>query len=199
MPHVKDAPGLVWRRRTRSGKWIAYWQARSDLVKRGYEPGAVVLWRGVEPTEEEAQHISHYCHRQQLIMRTWGNERDSFLLANKRQCKSPEDDTTEAKLARLGDRIRRRITKADRIKRDVGVVYFVRSPAGIKIGFSVNMKHRLNTLQNASAHELELLGTIPGTFRTESTIHKMFSNLRMRGEWFQNHPSILEYIKEVAV
>ena len=37
-PRIEGAPGLVWRERKKM--WVAYWQARSDLVKRGYAPGA---------------------------------------------------------------------------------------------------------------------------------------------------------------
>lgn len=47
-PRVEDAPGLVWRERTRKKVWVAYWQARSDLVKKGYAPGAKQLWEGAE-------------------------------------------------------------------------------------------------------------------------------------------------------
>lgn len=57
-PRVENAPGLVWRERTRAKVWVAYWQARSDLVKRGYAPGAKKLWEGVEPDEIDKAEIA---------------------------------------------------------------------------------------------------------------------------------------------
>lgn len=42
MPAAKATPGLVWRQR-RTGPPVAYWCARSDLVKAGYRPKTVRL------------------------------------------------------------------------------------------------------------------------------------------------------------
>ena len=55
-PRVENAPGLVWRERKKT--WVAYWQARSDLVKKGYKPGAVRLWQGTELNEAGARKIA---------------------------------------------------------------------------------------------------------------------------------------------
>lgn len=74
-PRVEDAPGLVWRERKKT--WVAYWQARSDLVKRGYAPGAKKLWEGVEPDDIDKAEIASECNELQSAMLIWGRERDA--------------------------------------------------------------------------------------------------------------------------
>lgn len=74
-PRVELAPGLVWRERKKT--WVAYWQARSDLVKRGYAPGAKKLWEGVEPDDIDRMEIASQCEDLQSAMLIWGRERDA--------------------------------------------------------------------------------------------------------------------------
>jgi len=73
-PRIEGAPGLVWRERKKT--WVAYWQARSDLVKRGYAPGAKKLWEGVEPDDIDRLEIASQCEDLQSAMLVWGRERD---------------------------------------------------------------------------------------------------------------------------
>jgi hypothetical protein len=51
--------------------WAATWQARTDLVTKGYRPKSVTLWSGVEPTTIEAAHISTQCQQYQSEMLMW--------------------------------------------------------------------------------------------------------------------------------
>jgi len=74
-PRIEGAPGLVWRERKKT--WVAYWQARSDLVKRGYAPGAKKLWEGVEPDNIDRLEIAAQCEDLQSAMLVWGRERDA--------------------------------------------------------------------------------------------------------------------------
>jgi integrase len=76
-PRVEGAPGLVWRERTRAKVWVAYWQARSDLVKHGYAPGAKKLWEGAEPDDIDKLEIASQCNDLQSAMLVWGRERDA--------------------------------------------------------------------------------------------------------------------------
>ena len=75
-PRVENAPGLVWRERKKT--WVAYWQARSDLVKKGYAPGGKKLWEGTEAELDESTKldISDQCQELQSTMLTWSAERD---------------------------------------------------------------------------------------------------------------------------
>jgi hypothetical protein len=71
-PRIENAPGLVWRERKKT--WVAYWQARSDLVKKGYAPGAVRLWEGAELSEIDALEIASQCKEHQSVMLIWGRD-----------------------------------------------------------------------------------------------------------------------------
>jgi hypothetical protein len=69
-PSIPDAPGLVWR--ARKYKWVAAWQCRTDLAKRGFRPTMVALWRGdTPPTLEDEMLISSGCRIMQDEMMRW--------------------------------------------------------------------------------------------------------------------------------
>lgn len=71
-PKIENAPGLKWRKR-RTG-WSAFWQARHDLVKRGFEPAQVNLlfWTGGEIDRGQTALIQTECEQLQANMLTWG-------------------------------------------------------------------------------------------------------------------------------
>lgn len=72
-PKIDNAPGLTWRPRVK-GRWVASWQARTDLVDRGFEPRSERLWSGIEPTETDQQFISDRCNQLQSTMLVWGRD-----------------------------------------------------------------------------------------------------------------------------
>jgi hypothetical protein len=65
-----EAPGLVWRER--KDGWAATWQARSDIVKKGYLPKTVALWTGTEPDDTDALQIATRCQHLQSEMLLFG-------------------------------------------------------------------------------------------------------------------------------
>lgn len=69
-PKIENAPGLVLRERL--GGWTAFWQARTDLVKRGFRPKIVPLWRGIEPSPADIAMMSDTCQQMQAEMLVWG-------------------------------------------------------------------------------------------------------------------------------
>jgi hypothetical protein len=72
-------------------------------------------------------------------------------------------------------------------------VYFLHDPSGfIKIGTTGNLSQRLRDLQAANPRELVLLGTLRGDRDVEIAFHIYFADLLARGEWFTDHPVILE-------
>lgn len=71
-PEIKEAPGLVWR--PRKNGWVATWQARTDLVAKGFMPQTVRLWDGIEPSPFEAEMIASQCQRLQAEMLTFSRE-----------------------------------------------------------------------------------------------------------------------------
>jgi hypothetical protein len=67
---VKDAPGLVWKKR--GEKYEARWQARTDLIAKGWSPKSERLWHGTgEPSSVEWNLISDRCRMLQSEMLVW--------------------------------------------------------------------------------------------------------------------------------
>lgn len=80
------------------------------------------------------------------------------------------------------------------------VVYFLsdgRNKA-VKIGYSADLAKRMSSLQTGNRRDLTLLGAIPGTRADESSWHTQFAELRLRGEWFLHHPSLLKAIDDAV-
>ena len=79
-------------------------------------------------------------------------------------------------------------------------VYFVR-PVGmdgpIKIGCSADPDGRLKVLSAWSPFPLELIGSVPGDFKEEGHIHRRFSNLHTRKEWFMSSPLLRGTIERI--
>lgn len=82
-------------------------------------------------------------------------------------------------------------------KRSSGWIYFVKAgPDGpIKIGWTVNPQKRLEQLQTGSAVRLFILGTMEGSSVGESAFHKRWSRYRIRGEWFEPAPEIVDFVR----
>src|SRR3990167_3442230 len=70
-PKIADAPGLIFKKRKNG--YAAYWQARSDLIAKGYTPQTVPLGpvQG-EISEFERHYIQSTCTRMQDEMLLWG-------------------------------------------------------------------------------------------------------------------------------
>jgi hypothetical protein len=68
-PKIDNAPGLTWKPRKKG--WEARWQARTDLIWRGYEKKSERIWCGVEPTEFEISFIQDRCTSLQADMLVW--------------------------------------------------------------------------------------------------------------------------------
>jgi hypothetical protein len=69
-PKIENTPGIVWRER--KDGWTAFWQARTDLVKRGYRPKMISLFSGIEPSPADIAMMQDICQQQQAEMLVWG-------------------------------------------------------------------------------------------------------------------------------
>lgn len=72
----------------------------------------------------------------------------------------------------------------------VGEVYFMRFGDRVKIGFTTNLRKRLQGVPND-----ELLASMPGSHHTETKTHQQFAHLRIVGEWFSMGPDLMEFIE----
>lgn len=70
-PRVENAPGLIWK--PRKGGWEARWQARTDLIQRGFLPKTARIWAGAEPSDAERDFIAMRCQQLQAKMLVWGH------------------------------------------------------------------------------------------------------------------------------
>lgn len=62
----------------------------------------------------------------------------------------------------------------------------------VKIGRAQNVQARLAMLQTGNHEELRILRIIAGD--VEAGLHRQYSHLRIRGEWFRFDPSMLTAI-----
>lgn len=80
-------------------------------------------------------------------------------------------------------------------------VYFIQAGTDgpVKIGFTHDIAKRIHQLSTGNAAELKLLWSLDcedvATAKNyEAGFHKIFANLRQRGEWFAWHPDIATLI-----
>ncbi len=83
-------------------------------------------------------------------------------------------------------------------------VYFIKCNSFVKIGYAVNAKCRLHDIQVCSPYKCKLLGSLrcdsKGTaVNFEKSLHKKFSHIRKRGEWFMYNDEIKEFIRKWCV
>lgn len=101
---------------------------------------------------------------------------------------SPEEELRRER--ELAAHMRRR----EKRKRS-GYVYFIRSGDHVKIGFSSNVRSRLNTIRTACAEDTFVCHVVPGTPRKERVYHKRFAQYRVRGEWFELKGQLAKYLE----
>lgn len=75
-------------------------------------------------------------------------------------------------------------------------VYFVGNKSHVKIGKSTNLASRISTIQTSNPENIEVLAKVRciSIDETEKMLHKFFSNLRHKGEWFYNLGHLEELI-----
>lgn len=79
-----------------------------------------------------------------------------------------------------------------------GDIYFVRAGKDrVKIGFSNDHVSRFSALKTGNAHELKMIGIVPGTHQDEKAMHKRFAAYRVRGEWFKIEGELAAFLKKV--
>lgn len=77
------------------------------------------------------------------------------------------------------------------------MVYFLaQNNFMIKIGYSKDIRKRINSLKTASPYPLLLLGYVEGDKKEEKRIQEMFCKYNVQLEWFQVNQEILNYINE---
>jgi hypothetical protein len=75
-------------------------------------------------------------------------------------------------------------------------VYFIQGAGLIKIGVSLYPQERLEALCLWSPVPLKLLAIVPGGYKLETKLHKMFAAFRVHGEWFYPTRDLIAIIEE---
>lgn len=76
------------------------------------------------------------------------------------------------------------------------VYFFQAGPEGpIKIGWSADVRARLDAAQVCNHEPLELLVYAPGNATDERKVHLHFDKAHIRGEWFRPTPDLIEFIE----
>lgn len=75
-------------------------------------------------------------------------------------------------------------------------VYFIQAgfSGDIKIGFSYNIEKRLKVLQTSHSEKLRILAALNGDRIVELELHQRFGSYRKKGEWFEPHPELMQFI-----
>lgn len=80
-------------------------------------------------------------------------------------------------------------------------VYFLHeSDTGrLKIGYSGNLKTRMNSAKTDNSHDLVLLGTLPGGRRAERAVQDLFRAYSIKREWFRAEEEVLSAVRRMLV
>ena len=81
------------------------------------------------------------------------------------------------------------------------MVYFIEDIENkrIKIGKSKNPAHRLSQLQVSNSNKLKIIGVIEDNIHLiEQDFHILFSDYRIRGEWFYGSDVLIKFIKSFS-
>lgn len=64
----------------------------------------------------------------------------------------------------------------------------------IKIGMSVDPYGRETTIQRGSPVPVKIVAGFQATRSHERAFHEAFKDVRLHGEWFLNHPDLVEFV-----
>lgn len=74
----------------------------------------------------------------------------------------------------------------------IGGFDWMENLVAVKLGYSSDVGARLSALQIASPLRLRVLATRPGTVEDEMRLHERHALHRLRGEWYEPDPEVLE-------
>lgn len=72
------------------------------------------------------------------------------------------------------------------------VVYYMRIGTRVKIGYTTNLRSRLNAINPE-----ELIATEQGGPKREAERHQEFAHLRVHGEWFRFEGTLVDHVKNL--
>lgn len=149
-------------------------------IYKGKRPGTlrVVVWSRGKPTERVVRSLD-VAEKVEAALRQEGSS----------------DDPKNIRVAKIGNGAQRVVLENTK---SGPVVYFVSPGRGlVKIGRTINMDARLETLQCGSPERLVLIGTVPGGAAVEKLFHVAFARCRVGGEWFEMDDAMRDVLSEM--
>ena len=67
---------------------------------------------------------------------------------------------------------------------DICCVYFICHDGAVKIGRTTDLKKRMETIQTSCHAPIELFYSFWTDKETETELHRIFSDIKLKGEWF---------------
>jgi hypothetical protein len=79
-----------------------------------------------------------------------------------------------------------------------GYVYFIQCHNNhfIKIGYTKDIKARLQIIQSNNPEQIDILNIIMGTEKLESQIHNQLSKYKIRGEWYYPKQEVVNLMNQ---
>jgi len=169
------------------------------LHKEGYSDKSIFYAIGINRNYLKTKAREHYFYGLLIntVRRNAHSKHDTAYWAEYNYQKRMKEDTDffESQMRRRKDIEKKTIHKNG--EKSNGRVYFIRAGEYVKIGFSNDAKHRIETLQTGQPYELECLCLIKGNRSTESKLHARFSKYHVRGEWFSQTEELMRYIEKI--
>lgn len=79
------------------------------------------------------------------------------------------------------------------------MIYFIETQGLVKIGYSNDPKRRFQMLATGCPTKSTLVAVCEGDEADEKRLHSRFGSHKLRGEWFNFHQDIHEFIAENAI
>ncbi len=76
------------------------------------------------------------------------------------------------------------------------MIYIIKAGSAVKIGYSSKWQTRLKDIQVCCPDEIKLIAVFNGSDRDEANLHKRFSELWIRGEWFRCEGILADWIAD---
>ena len=77
------------------------------------------------------------------------------------------------------------------------MIYFITDYEYIKIGTTVDLLNRFNSLQSNNPKQLYVLATTEGSYKEEKELHNKFKNYRYNREWFYYSKEIKDFVETI--
>lgn len=70
----------------------------------------------------------------------------------------------------------------------------------VKIGLTLNRESRFSALQTSIPYDIDVIGLWAVKDKSaERDLHKRFSHIRLRGEWFERTPELMKFIDGLSL